>query len=184
MKSFFRIIIWFVFIFGGIGLSVYLDRHVLHLKELQRGVIYYIVLGIGSMLFANAFFSTGNVGRALAKYGRKAKDLPRMQTDQLVTTGIYAMMRHPMNQTLMIFPMAIAIMIVSPSFIFIIAPLEILAMYIMILLIEEPETRKKFGKAYDDYCAKTPRFCFKWKCLKALTRNPDHDWLNKESNQS
>ena len=175
MSRFFRFTIWIILLVGGIGVSVYLDRYLLHFESLEGSVIYYIILGLGSMLFVSAFFSTGNVGRTLAKYGRKAKDLPRMQTDQLVTTGIYTMMRHPMNQTLMIFPMAIAFMIVSPSFIFIVAPLEILFMYILIRTVEEPGTRKKFGKAYDDYCAKTPRFCFKWSCLKALTRNPDHD---------
>ena len=184
MKSFFKFMIWIILLVGGIGVSVYLDRNLLHFERLDGSILYYIILGLGSMLFVTAFFSTGNVGRTLAKHGRKAKDLPRMQTDQLVTTGIYAMMRHPMHQTLMQFPMAIALMIVSPSFIFIVAPLEILLIYILIRTIEEPDARKKFGKAYDDYCATTPRFCFKWKCLKALTRNPDHDWLNKESNQS
>jgi len=181
MNSFFRFIVWLILIFGGIGLSVYLDRYLIHFERFDGSVLYYIILGVGSMLFVYAFSTTGNVGRTLAKYGRKAKDLPRMQTDQLVTTGIYTMMRHPMNQTLMTFPMAIALMVVSPSFIFIVAPAEILLMYILIRTVEEPEARKKFGKAYDDYCAKTPRFCFKWKCLKALTRDYDYDWLKEEA---
>jgi len=172
----FRIIIWFVFIFGGIGLSVYLDKYYIHIELLDNDWIHFPILGIGSMLFAFVLFNTGNVGRTLAKYGRKAKNLPRLQTDQLVITGVYSLMRHPMNQMLMIFPMAVALMIVSPSFVLIVAPLEILAMYIMIRTIEEPETRKKFGQAYDEYCAKTPRFCFRLECIKALMKDSDSKW--------
>ena len=175
MKNYLKFLIWFLLIFGGIGLSIFLDRKVFHFMCFENQWIHYSIMILGSMLFVNTFFNTGNVGRTLAKHGRKAKDLPRLQTDQLVTTGIYSYMRHPMHQVLMGFPMSFALITVSPSFIFIVAPLEILLIYLLIITVEEPEARKKFGKAYDDYCSKTPRFCFKWECLKALTRNTDQN---------
>ena len=173
MKNFLKFLFWILLIVGGIGFSVYLDKYILHFQKIDNGILYYISFGLGVFLLVISFFNTGNVGRTLAKHGRKSKDLPRMQTDKLVTTGIYALMRHPMQQTLMMFPLAIALQMVSPSFIFFVAPLEMLLIYMLILLIEEPETRKKFGKAYDEYCAKTPLFCFRWECLKALYKNPD-----------
>ena len=173
MSKYLRIIIWLLFIVGGLFLAIFMDKVLFHTNYAEKGLFYHFVFALGVMLLVLVLNNTGNVGRTLARHGRKSKDLERMQTDQLVTSGVYSMMRHPMNQSLMMFPMAIALIGVSPSFIFIIAPLEILAMYIMIRTIEEPETRKKFGQAYDDYCAKTPRFCFKWKCLKALCKNPD-----------
>ncbi|RUA24050.1 MAG: isoprenylcysteine carboxylmethyltransferase family protein [Bacteroidetes bacterium] len=173
MNKYFRIIIWLVFIFGGLFLSIFLDQHLLHFLQFEKDIWNKFVFILGVLLFVSVFNIAGNVGRTLAKYGRKSKDLERLQTDQLVTKGVYSMMRHPMNQGLIMMPLAIALMGVSPSFIFIIAPIEMLAMYIMIRTIEEPETRKKFGKDYDEYCARTPRFCFKWKCIKALLKNPD-----------
>jgi protein-S-isoprenylcysteine O-methyltransferase Ste14 len=167
-----RIVVWLLFIFGGIALSLWLDSRLFaadFFPEKAR-----MLLGIsGGVLFILAFYATGNVGRTLARHGRQAKDLPRMQTDRLVTTGIYRMMRHPMNQVLLSFPLSIALMLASPSFLFIIAPAEILAMLLMIRTIEEVETRKKFGRDYDEYCARTPRFCFRLECLKALLQNPD-----------
>ncbi len=173
MNKYVRIIIWLLFIVGGIALAIYMDKYVFHLERLDGGVLYYLVFGTGIILFVNILNISGNVGRTLAKHGKTSKDIGRLKTDKLVTTGIYSMMRHPMNQGLIMLPMAIALIGVSPSYIFIIAPLEMLAMYIMIRTIEEAETRKKFGKEYDDYCARTPRFCFKWKCIKALLKDPD-----------
>ena len=79
MKSFFRFIIWFIFIFGGIGLSVYLDHHVFYFEDIENKWIYYAISGFGAFLFAMTFSFTRNVGQTLAKYGRKAADLPRMQ---------------------------------------------------------------------------------------------------------
>jgi len=173
MNKYLRIIIWLLFIIGGIALSIYMDKYVFHLPRLEKGFVYYIIFGFGVILFVNILNISGNVGRTLAKHGKTSKDIGRLQTDRLVTTGIYSKMRHPMNQGLIMLPMAIALIGVSPSFIFFIAPIEMLAMYIMIRTIEEAETRRKFGKEYDDYCAKTPRFCFKWECIKALLKNPD-----------
>jgi len=173
MNKYFRIFIWLVFIIGGLFLSLFLDQYLFHFKQFEKGIWNNLVFGLGVILFVSVLNIAGNVGRTLARHGRKSKNLERLQTDQLVTVGVYSMMRHPMNQGLIMLPMAIALIGVSPSFIFIIAPMEMLAMYIMILTIEEPETRRKFGKEYDEYCARTPRFCFKWKCINALLKNPD-----------
>jgi len=168
-----RILIWIVFIFGGIALSAYLDNEVFGWGAINDSLLYFTSTILGVLLFVAAFLSVGNVGRTLAAHGRKGENLPRLETDTLVTGGVYSLMRHPMHQLLMLFPPAFALMMASPSFIFLVAPLEVLIIYILILKIEEPEARRKFGAAYEEYEKQTPRFCFKWNCIRALMKNPD-----------
>ena len=71
-----------------------------------------------------------NTGRILAKYGRKGK-LERLQTNVLVNQGVYKYMRHPMHLGLFLFPIGVAFLIASPSFILMIAPIEIIFMLFM-----------------------------------------------------
>ena len=160
MKGLLKILFWLVLLFGGIALSIYLDKHILHFQRVDSGLLYYLSFVLGIFLLVGTFNKVSNIGRTLAKYGHKTKTKQRTETDQLVTKGPYALMQHPMHQSLMQLPLAAAFQTVSPSFIFIIAPLEILLIYFLIITIEEPELQKRFGKEYDDYRAKTPRFCF------------------------
>ena len=168
VKNILRILVWLIFILGGLVLAGYLDNYIFGCYGVLPHKFAFGLRLMGIMLLAWVFRTTGKVGRALAKYGRSSKDLPRMQTDTLAKTGIYALMRHPMHLVLFFFPFAFAFLSASCSFIFIIAPLEVVLMLLMIIWIEEPEARKKFGKDYDEYCAVTPRFCLKWHCLRAL----------------
>ena len=73
-----------------------------------------------------------------------------------------------MHLGLMLFPFSVAFLAGSPSFILIIAPVEIVFMLLMIKLIEEPEAITKFGDEYCDYMKQTPWFCFRAECLKHL----------------
>jgi len=161
-----RIITWIIVIFGGGAFGYYLDY--LIFKNIHNNIIFHIVsLLIGIFLLYLVIRISKNTGRTLAKYGRKGK-LNRMQTNVLVKQGIYKYMRHPMHLGLFLFPIGIAFLIGSPSFILIIAPIEIIFMLIMIKLIEEPEAIKKFGDEYLNYKKQVPWFCFKIKCLKEL----------------
>ena len=76
-----------------------------------------------------------------------------------------------MHLGLFLFPVGVAFLIASPSFILIIAPVEIVFMFIMIKLVEEPEAIKKFGSKYVKYMKKAPMFCFKLNCLKELLKD-------------
>jgi protein-S-isoprenylcysteine O-methyltransferase Ste14 len=111
-----------------------------------------------------------NTGRTLAKYGRKG-EVKRMETNVLAKEGIYKYMRHPMHLGLFLFPVSIAFLVASPSFILIISPIEILFMLIMIKLAEEPEAVRKFGDEYLEYKKQTPMFCLKVDCLKELLKD-------------
>ena len=161
-----RIIIWIIMIFGGSILGYYFDY--LIFENVHQNIIFHIVsLLVGIFLLFLVMKISKNTGRTLAKYGRKGK-LKRMQTNVLAKQGIYKYMRHPMHLGLFLFPLGIAFLIGSPSFILIIAPIEIIFMLIMIKLVEEPGAIKKFGDGYLNYKKQVPWFCFKTKCLKEL----------------
>jgi len=164
-----RIFIWILMIFGGGILGYYLDS--ILFQNIHTNYIFHILsffTGI-FILFLMVKISK-NTGITLAKYGRKGK-LERLQTNVLVNQGVYKYMRHPMHLGLFLFPIGVAFLIASPSFILMIAPIEIIFMLVMIKLFEEPEAIKKFGNEYVKYMKQTPMFCFKINCLKELLKD-------------
>ena len=160
-------------IVGGSALSLYLDT--ILFKNVHTNLGFHgISLVIGFLLILLVISISKNTGRTLAKYGRKG-NLKRMETNVIVRQGVYKYMRHPMYLGLLFFPLSIAFLLASPSFILLISPIEIIFMLIMIKLIEEPEAIKKFGKQYLDYKHQVPWFCFKMNCLRELLRNIPKD---------
>jgi protein-S-isoprenylcysteine O-methyltransferase Ste14 len=162
----FRFAIWVIFIIGGAVAGYFLDT--IWCPEFLYNWLWHIIaFVVGVLVMRLVMTISRNTGRILARYGREG-DLPRMETNRLVTEGPYACMRHPMHLGLFLFPMAFALLSGFLSFIMLIVPLEIFLMLIMIFLIEEPEAKRKFGKQYDDYKKTTPAFNFSVKCLKRL----------------
>jgi protein-S-isoprenylcysteine O-methyltransferase Ste14 len=161
-----RIILWLILLIGGAWLSIISDLH--YFKSIFYNVYYHIIFVLIGLLFMKLSFHAASVGgRELAKYGR-TKDLPRLETDRLVTSGIYSCMRHPMFFGLIMLPLAFGFLLGSITFIAIIAPIEMIFIAIMVLLFEEMECRKKFGKAYTEYANKVPMIGLKKTCLKRL----------------
>ena len=171
-SNIFRMLIWLVFLIGGAILGTYYDK--IYFFAVFNNLYFHIgSLIIGYILLRMVLKASRNTGRFLAKMGREG-DIPRLQTNKLVTTGLYALMRHPMHQGLWFFPLAFALLVGSPTFILFITPFEMLLMIVMIKIWEEPETEKKFGDAYLQYKKKVPFFCFKPECIRALlTENYD-----------
>jgi protein-S-isoprenylcysteine O-methyltransferase Ste14 len=164
-----RIFLWFIFIFGGAFLGFYLDKSLF--PNIYSNLFFHLcTLILGLILLYFVLKISKNTGRTLAKYGRKG-NIPRMQTNILVKQGPYKYMRHPMHLGLLFFPLSIALIIGSPSFILFISPSEIIIFLILIKLIEEPEAIKKFGKQYLEYKKQIPWFCLKKQCLKELLKN-------------
>jgi protein-S-isoprenylcysteine O-methyltransferase Ste14 len=80
-------------------------------------------------------------------------------------------MCHPMLFGLILLPLAWALLLGSPTFITIVAPIEMLFIIIMVIIFEEMELNKKFGDAYYAYRAyrqKVPMVSFRFSCLKQL----------------
>ena len=153
-------------VFGGASLSIYLDN--IYLNNLFYNLTFHIITFIlGFILLRLVIKASKNTGRYLKENGRKG-NIPRLQTNKLVTDGLYGCMRHPMHFGLMFFFLAFALLIGSPVFIFIVAPAEMIFMIIMIKIFEEKEATKKFGKDYTNYKNKVPFFSTKKECLKML----------------
>ena len=158
-------------LFGGGIFSIWMDYR---LFSFIFSNIYFhlltMVLGIPLLYFV--LLVSRNTGRFLARMGRVG-DIPRMETNRLVTSGMYGCMRHPMHFGLLFFPLSIALIIGSPFFILIISPLEIVFMILMLKFFEEPEAIKKFGEEYIDYKSKVPMFNLRLSCiLHLIGKNP------------
>ncbi len=162
----FRLIIWLLMIAWGIAGGFYLDSKLF--PNIHASIIFHFVsFVIGTLLMYAVIRISKNTGRTLARYGKKG-NVKRGETNVLVKKGPYKYMRHPMHLGLMLFPFALAFVAGSPSFILIIAPIEVLFMFVMIKLFEEPEAVKKFGDEYLEYKKNTPGFCLTFNCIKEL----------------
>jgi len=158
-----RLLLWFIMIVGGAIYAISKDWGTPLFDSLSFHIFTAI---IGFMVTILAFRSASNGGKELTK-GRVG-DIPRLETNKLVTTGIYACMRHPMLFGLTLLPLGWALLLGSPTFIFFLAPLEMLFIVLMVTIFEEREVNGKFGEAYQAYREKVPMVSFKKECLILL----------------
>ena len=162
----FRLVMWVLMLLGGAALGVALDRR--WFPHLWRSWAFHLgTFILGAALLRFVLIVSRNTGRFLARMGREG-GIPRMETNKLVTEGMYGCMRHPMHFGLLFFPLSVALLLGSPTFIFVIAPLEMLFMVGMIKAFEEREALRKFGDAYREYMRRVPMFNLRPDCLKKL----------------
>jgi len=158
-----RIFLWLVMLFGGTWYALVEDWD----NPLFRNFWFHLGTAIiGLFLMILAFRAARNGGRELTK-GRVG-DIPRLETNRLVITGIYSCMRHPMLFGLTLLPLAWALLLGSSTFIIYIAPAEMLFIMVMVILFEEMEVKRKFGKAYEAYSNDVPMVSFKLECFREL----------------
>ena len=158
-----RILLWLIMLLGGAVYGVLKDWE----SILFWNPWFHLVSAVfGVFLLWLAFRAAATGGRELTK-GRVGK-IPRLETNRLVRTGIFSCMRHPMLFGLTLLPPGWALVLGSPTFITIVAPLEMLFIVVMVLIFEEREVVQKFGKAYVQYRQEVPMVTFKPVCLKWL----------------
>jgi len=168
IKNYIRIVLWLIMLIGGAVISIHFDK--IYFPEIfSNTYFHFISFIIGYFLLKFVLKASRNTGRFLARLGREG-EISRLETNKLVVTGRYAMMRHPMHFGLLFFPLAFALLIGSPTFILFLAPIEMILMVILIKLWEEPEAMKKFGDEYIEYKKRVPFFCFKLHCIQELLR--------------
>ena len=161
-----RILLWLLLLLGGAWLSIAND--LAHFRGLFASPLWHLVtFALGVLVTGFAFRAAAAGGRELAKRGREG-ELPRLETNRLVTTGIYACTRHPMLFGLTLLPLGFALLLGSPTFIFFLAPAEALFILIMILTLEEREALAKFGDAYREYRKRTPLIPRSKECWQRL----------------
>jgi protein-S-isoprenylcysteine O-methyltransferase Ste14 len=135
-----------------------------------NGWFHLITAVIGGIVLLFAFRAAANGGRELAK-GREG-DIPRLETNRLVTSGIYGCMRHPMLFGLTLLPLGWGLLLGSPTFVTKVAPLEMVFIIFMVIVFEEREVKRKFGKDYLAYSQDVPMVSLDKACLKALFAKP------------
>mgnify|MGYP002084869218 CR=1 FL=1 len=96
--------------------------------------------------------------------------------DGLVTRGIYRWTRNPQNAMLMVVYAALAVTAHNgPTYLLWGA---MIAVYFLMVLLEEPWLAGIYGDAYRRYCARVPRF-FNWRramiAVRARLRRPERD---------
>jgi len=161
-----RLLLWLLMLVGGSAIAIYYDWD----HPWFQSVTYHVIsltLGIGVSTLA--FRAAANGGRELAK-GRVG-NIPRLETNRLVTTGIYRCMRHPMLFGLTLLPLGWGLLLGSPTFVGIIAPLEMLFIVVMVSVFEEREVQQKFPRQYAQYRQDVPMVNFSLPCLKRLFRS-------------
>jgi len=146
-----RIILWLGMLLGGAIVAIETDKN----STLFQSYLFHTISGLlGLIVITFAFRAAANGGRELAS-GRVG-NIPRLETNKLVTTGIYSCMRHPMLFGLTLLPLGWALLLGSPTFITIIAPLEMLFIIFMIIVFEEMEIKRKFSTDYEAYKQNVP----------------------------
>lgn len=138
---------------GLVGLFSF--RHYLLATDLGTN---YLLVALGVLCLA----LSGTMRFALHRHLTLATllGLPEIAPDRyprtLVTEGIYARLRHPRYVQLLIALIGYALIANYLASYFVVA-LWIPAIYIIVLL-EERELRDHFGKVYEDYCRRVPKF--------------------------
>ena len=158
-----RIFLWLLMLIGGAWYSVASDYD----NPLFRSFYFHICCAaVGFIILVFAFRAASNGGKELSR-GRVG-DIPRLETNRLVSSGIYSCMRHPMLFGLTLLPLGWALLLGSPTYILYVAPMEMLFIVIMVIVFEEMEVEKKFPTAYDEYRKKVPMISLRLECLKLL----------------
>ena len=80
--------------------------------------------------------------------------------DGLVTRGIYRWSRNPQNALLVVVYACLALAADSASAYVLCAAM--MAVYVLMVLAEEPWLQAAYGEPYQDYCRRVPRF-FNWR---------------------
>ncbi len=161
-----RIALWIIFLVGGALLSLNFD--VKYFPNLLKNPIFHLISFVfGIFVLKLSFHAAAVGGRELKRKGRRG-DLPRLETNVLVTSGIYKCTRHPMLFGLIFLPFGLSLILGFPTFIFFIAPIEGIIILILVLTLEEKEALDKFGNKYLEYKKNTPFIPKSKECYKKL----------------
>ena len=114
---------------------------------------------LGQFLVLAGIIVLADCFRVIKKYG-KGTPVPVEPPKRLVTRGLFQFTRNP------IFLALFAIILGEAFFLgylllFIYFFLVIFSFHLYVVKIEEPEAKKRFGKEYEKYCEKTPRWLLK-----------------------
>jgi protein-S-isoprenylcysteine O-methyltransferase Ste14 len=83
--------------------------------------------------------------------------LPMDAPRHLVTTGLFSVVRNPIMAAELLVIWAEALYLASLGVVLYAALISVLA-HLLVVHVEEPELRERFGDSYESYCRKVPRW--------------------------
>jgi len=122
-------------------------------------------MAFGIIILVWAFTIHIIAGKTLKRLGH-SREHAGIWPDRLVTSGIYLCMRHPQQLAFVLIPIGVALILTSPTAM-ISSGWGVLAAFLFVLMIEEPECLRKYGTTYYEYMGKTPAFSLKPGCIVA-----------------
>lgn len=93
---------------------------------------------------------------SFSRHGR-GTPLPADAPRHLVTRGLFARMRNPIMAAELLVIWGVALSVASWGVLLYAMAISIGA-HLMVVQIEEPELRKRFGESYEEYCRNVPRW--------------------------
>jgi len=142
-----RLILWLVLVAASLVGGITLDL-VQHARAFPP-----IVRLVGLIGIVGAHFPLKRTGRLLRLRGNAEE---WGCTSRLITDEIYRCVRHPHHLAVGIFMTAGGLLIGRPWSLLLIAGIQWAWILAFLFLVEEPELRAKFGRAYADYSRETP----------------------------
>jgi len=126
------------------------------LLRVHFGVRWPLVLMAAVSLIAGLYLKTQRVKHLTPAIMLGVPELSSTGSGKLLTDGIYARIRHPRYVEIG-FGMLATALFCNYLAIYILLATSIPIFYVVILL-EERELRHRFGREYEDYCSRVPRF--------------------------
>lgn len=93
---------------------------------------------------------------AFSRHGR-GTPLPADAPRHLVKTGLFAVIRNPIIAGEILVVWAVALYVASVG-VGLYAVLITVAAHLIVVHVEEPELRRRFGESYEEYCRNVPRW--------------------------
>ena len=135
-----------------------------------NGVNLDVFLYIGWSIIALAFFVVGGMARiAFTRQGKSLEKGKWLQTTVLVDKCIYAVVRHPMYLSFMMYP--VALMFISQHWLSLILGFPFIIYLYFGMRSEEKNNIEKFGDEYRIYMLRVPRMNIVSGIFKLWRRN-------------
>lgn len=143
---------WLTSKYSGVNFFEHENGHLLHTIFGFEGNAHFDPLHIASIIFIGLGFIMLSKAWNVLYQAQKA--------GKLAVTGLYAKMRHP--QYIGFVAIMFGFLLQWPTIVTVAMFPILVVMYWRLARFEEKESKKRFGKAWDDYAAHVPAFIPKW----------------------
>lgn len=127
--------------------------------------IGWLLIALGTLLYAWSvlnFLIEGN-GTPAIWFTKQLKKLIGEEPSKLVSSGLYKISRNPMYLGVLMIVFGQSILLESKSILIYTGILAVL-FHLVVVFLEEPHLKKKYGEEYERYLKNTPR----WLGLKSI----------------